>query len=365
MPGVMQMIDTLSAGGAERVAVNLANLLPQEKYRSFLCATRYAGPLTEQVGAQVNFLCLQRRHAFDLGKLIRLARFIHANQIRLIHAHATALFVAAQVSLLPPFPKIIWHDHHGRYATEERPAWIYRLATHRASALLCVNDFLKEWAITRLRFPTDQVWYIPNFVAETAKTGVAPTVPGVKGKRIICVANLRPEKNHALLLAAFAQVIQQQPDAQLLLAGGHNNPAYANSLRQLATELHIHDQVSFLGEQRDVGALLRECDLGVLSSASEGLPLALLEYGKAGLPVIATQVGQCPEVLDHGKVGLLVPPGATDQLAEAMLELLDSAEQRTFLGAAFQQRVNAVYSPQANLVKITDIYDRLLSEPKR
>jgi glycosyltransferase involved in cell wall biosynthesis len=359
-PGVMQMIDTLSAGGAERVAVNLANLLPVDKYRSFLCATRQAGPLRDQVNQHVTFTCLQRKRTLDLGGLARLVDFIRTNQIGVIHAHATALFVAAQVSLLPPFPQIIWHDHHGRCTTEERPAWIYRLATWRARGIICVNDILKEWAATQLHFPAERVWYIPNFVVENAISSPAPPLPGVKGKRVVCVANLRPEKDHGTLIKAFAAVTRQHPDAHLFLAGGHNNPVYAETLQQSVSHLGLASHVSFLGEQRDIGALLRTCDVGVLSSASEGLPLALLEYGIAGLPAIATRVGQCPEVLDEGNAGLLVPPGDASQLAEALLTLLNSPEQQTWYSNLFQKRIATCYSPQANLSKITRIYDQLL-----
>src|SRR5438876_11120160 len=82
----------------------------------------------------------------------------------------------------------------------------------------------------------------------------------------------------------------------------------------------------------------KACDVGVLSSRSEGMPLALLEYGMNGLPSVATRVGQCAEMLDDGRAGLLVPPAAPEPLAKAILALLQSPEQRAELGGRFRQR---------------------------
>jgi glycosyltransferase involved in cell wall biosynthesis len=357
---VVQMIDTLSAGGAERVAVNLANLLPSERYQSFLCATRYAGTLENLIQPQVSFFCPARKHMVDIGGLLRLARFIREHDIQLIHAHSSALFIAAQLTFFPPHPRVLWHDHHGRAAVERRPAWLHRLATTRIGGIIGVNDELKAWAISALHFPANRVWYVPNFVMPASVPPEPLQLAGTKGKRVVCVANLRPEKDHGTLVAAFAQVIARHPDAHLFLAGSAVNAACAQTIKDKIQTSGLAAHVTVLGEQQNVGALLQACDIGVLSSASEGLPLALLEYGSAGLPAIATRVGQCPEVLEDGLAGLLVNPGNASALAEALLTYLDSADKRAHYGEYFQQRVQARHSPQAALAQITDIYDLLL-----
>ncbi len=168
LPGVVQLVDSLSAGGAERVAVNLANLLPRERYRSFLCTTRSEGPLAELVAADVVRLCLERKRRIDLGGLHKLVVFIRQHKINIIHAHSTSLFLAMQASLFPPYPKVIWHDHFGRYAIEERAAWLYRLFTTRVSGLIIVNRALTDWIQHKLHVPADRIWYVPNFVLESA-----------------------------------------------------------------------------------------------------------------------------------------------------------------------------------------------------
>src|SRR5579885_2484658 len=90
--GVMHVIDTLHIGGAERVAVNLANLLPRDRFRSYLCSTRAGGPLAANVAPHVDYWMLQRRSRFDVSAAMQFARFIREHEIRIVHAHASSLF---------------------------------------------------------------------------------------------------------------------------------------------------------------------------------------------------------------------------------------------------------------------------------
>lgn len=365
LPGVLHLTDTLALGGAERMAVNLANLTPRDRYRVFFCATRAEGPLERLIAPDVERICLSRRRRFDLPALKRLIEFIRANDIRLLHAHSTALFVAVQASLFFPHPRVVWHDHFGRYATEERPVPIYRLLTRRVNGVFSVNQQLADWAVNRLKLPSGRVWYVPNFVAEFAGDGDEIDLPGIAGKRIVCVANLRPEKDHLTLARAMALVIAREPEAHLLLAGAISNQTHFAAIKQEIEKLGLDRHVTFMNEQRNIGPILRGCDIGALSSASEGLPLALIEYGKAGLPSVATQVGQCAEVLDGGKAGIIAPPRDPEKLAEALLSLLSSGERRKTLGEAFRQRVESVYSPGPIIERICRAYDSILNPQPR
>jgi hypothetical protein len=92
--GVMHLTDTLDAGGLERVAVNLVNTLPRARYHAHLCTTRRDGALAELVAPGVGRLCLNRRRSVDAGAVVRLAAYIKEHQIKLLHAHGTALFIA-------------------------------------------------------------------------------------------------------------------------------------------------------------------------------------------------------------------------------------------------------------------------------
>jgi glycosyltransferase involved in cell wall biosynthesis len=357
----MHISDTLEAGGAEMVAVNMVNVLPRERYRAHLCTTRRDGPLSELVADDVRRLCLARRWRYSAAALRRLVNYIREHQIRILHAHGSSLFIAAAASLFPPHPMIVWHDHFGRYAVEGRPEWLYRQAARRVAGVIAVSTTLAEWSRQQLRLPSNRVWYVPNFVQDAKADGVRVELPGDAGARIVCVANFRPQKDHPNLLRAVRIVVRQLPEVHVLLVGNTNEGAYFDFVREEIARQGLERNVSILGPRRDVSAILRACDIGVLSSASEGLPLALIEYGAASLPSVATQVGQCAEVLDDGRAGLLVPPSAPEQLAGALLSLLRSPERRAVLAENFHHRVREVYGPAPVVQQVCRIYETVLS----
>jgi glycosyltransferase involved in cell wall biosynthesis len=357
--GVMQVVDTLETGGAERVAVNIANYLPREQYTPYLCTTRRDGALEASLHSDVGRLRLNRRNRFDVAAGRRLVNFIKENNIRILHAHGASLFLSGIASAAAPGVRLIWHDHFGRCGTEERPAWLYKIALTRANGVIAVNTLLADWSRSRLSFPADRVWYVPNFVSN-ADEGGAPALPGAPGKRIVCVANFRPQKDHLTLIRAFAMVVRQVPYATLLLVGPTVETPQLRAIRDEVAFLGLAQNVTFLGQRTDVSAILRGCDIGVLSSTSEGLPLSLLEYGVSGLAAVATRVGQCSEVLDEGTAGLLVPSASPAELAEAIISLLLSPGKRLALGARLRERIQSSYSAKSTMLQICAAYDAVL-----
>jgi len=227
------------------------------------------------------------------------------------------------------------------------------------SGVIAVNDVLAAWSRERLHVPSDRVWYIPNF-AEMRISNGCPELPGRKGARIVHVANLRPQKDHLTLLRAFAAVVQRVPDAHLLLAGAAPDAVYHDFLRVQIQHLGVSGRVTMLGSRNDIPDLLASCDIGVLSSTCEGLPVSLLEYGAAGLPAVCSAVGQCPEVLDRGAAGILFPGGDVVALADALINLLQSPDRRSALGRCLLERVSRHYSQEGVVQQVCEIYETVL-----
>lgn len=358
---VMHLVDTLRIGGAERVAVNVANLLPQDEYDAHLCTTRQEGDLAALVAPHVKRLALQRRSTLDLSAVSKAAQYVRENDIRILHAHASALFFARMVSFLPPFPAVVWHDHYGRYAFNDRPVWLYKMATRRMGGVVAVNRPLEDWSKQALGIPANRVWYIPNLVEKSAAADLASPLPGTRGSRIVCVANFRPQKDHANLFQALQLVLKEFPAAHVLLAGSYSDEEYFDSVIESIAKMDLSSSVTYLGARHDIPAILSQCDIGVLASQSEGLPLALLEYGAAGLPSVATRVGQCPEVLDEGSAGVLVPPADPGALADALRGFLRSADARKNFGRRLKARVEEHYGAPKIIGQICDVYRTILN----
>ena len=362
---VLSMIDSLIAAGAERMAVNIANGLVSQSVESHLCATRKGGPLESFIHPQVRRLHLGKQSAFDAPAFLRLFKYIRRHRIAVIHAHSTSLAWAAAAKALGAGVKVVWHDHYG-FSDElaRRP----RKALLRLSALVdfafVVNEKLLRFAIDELRIPADRVAYLSNFQDLDSSGAKVPTpaLPNESdGPRIVCLANLRPQKDHHTLLDAFEILVQSQARAQLYLVGGHHDDAHYRSVASRIRDTPcLKNRAHILGSRNDVLAILQRCDIGVLSSASEGLPVALLEYGTAGLPVVCTDVGDCGRVLRNGELGWVVPPRSPADLAKAMLEVLRDPSAATTKAQEFRRAVLDEYSREKSLQKITAVYRRLL-----
>jgi glycosyltransferase involved in cell wall biosynthesis len=159
---------------------------------------------------------------------------------------------------------------------------------------------------------------------------------------IAMVSRLDAIKDHATLLNAFALVRLAAPEAQLWIIG---DGAYRKKLERLAHELGIGDATMFLGNRTDVPNLLGHATIFAFSTTrDEGFGIALIEAMAADVPIVASNVAACREVLANGEAGMLVPPSDPERMSEAIIYLLDNAEVRRRLIEAGRRRVQSQYS---------------------
>jgi glycosyltransferase involved in cell wall biosynthesis len=175
------------------------------------------------------------------------------------------------------------------------------------------------------------------------------------------VANLRnPVKDHPMFLRAAARVRAAVPDAGFAIAG---EGELMESLRGLAAELGIKDEVFFLGRCDNVADLLFASDVGVLSSKAEGFANAILEYMAAGLPVVATDVGGAREAIAEGETGYLVASGDDEKMAERIIEVLNEPKRACAMGERGKLIAAEKFSCDLHLQNTLELYDELLSTP--
>lgn len=358
---VLHVTDTLDAGGAERMAMNLANGLDRSRFRSFLCTTRHEGVLAAEARPDVGVLALGRRsRRDDPVAVLRVAAFLHRHRIDVVHAHGTSVFISAAACVLAPRTRLVWHDHLGADPSTRLPRRrAYRWATTQVDHVITVSRVLQDWDQRELAIAPHRLTTMANFVFPGRADRPPPTLPGTAGRRVACVANLRAQKDHQTLLEAWRAVVDEVPDAHLLLLGAPVDPAVAAGVEATIAARGLGPHTTLLGTRSDVAEVLAGCTVGVLSSRSEGFPLALLEYGSAGLAVVATEVGECPTILDHGRAGLLVPPAQPEALAGALVELLIEETHRRTLAERLERRVASEYSAAAVIRRVEAVYDQV------
>ncbi|NJX15056.1 glycosyltransferase [Tamlana crocina] len=356
---VLQLIDSLNAGGAERVAVNLANALVTKVEKSFLCATRQEGLLKENILPEVGYVFLKKRKTIDFAATQKLQRFIKKHHIQIVHAHSTSFFLATIVKFLNPKIVVVWHDHYGNSEyLQSRDDKVLKWCSKYFAHTFSVNRSLEGWAKQKLKLKN--VSYLPNFAVPDFKLKQTQ-LKGKDGKRMVCLANLRPQKDHFTLIEAFAEMVKNQPDWTLHCVGKDFNDDYSDRVKQKITKCNLENSVFLYGSRPDVFHILSQCDIGVLSSKSEGLPLALLEYGLANLAVVATAVGECENIVLNEKNGFLVRPNDSKALANVLLLYAKNKELRLTLGNHFKKHIENHYSEKAQMESVLKIYKQHIS----
>lgn len=348
---ILQLIDSLEAGGAERMALNYANALADTLEFSALVATRKEGALLEQIDSKVTYLFLHKKRQLDFRALWRLRSFVLQHTITHVHAHSTSFFIAFLLKLTLPSLKIIRHDHYGNASfLNQRPNKVLQFTAFSFSGVIAVNQELKAWSENKLN--SKNVIYLPNFIP--SKQGQSPKTTCLKGstrKRILLLGNLRPQKNHFLLLEIATMFKIIHPDWTFHLVGKDFEDEYSQEIKSKIKELELENQVFLYGSRTDISFILNQSDIGILTSVSEGLPVALLEYGMQSLPVVVTAVGELPNIISNGVNGWVVPSNDAESFCKALVALISDGSMRKRMALALHQTVSEEYSSKGVLQK--------------
>lgn len=340
---ILQIIDSLEAGGAERMAVNYANALAEAIPFSGLVVSRKEGPLLQQLDKKVTYLFLNKKSAFDLRSVFRLKSFVKRNKIDIVHAHGTSFLTAILVKLTYPKIKIIWHEHYGARANQSRTDnFILFFSSVFFSSVFVVNHQLEVWVIKNLL--VKKVSYIPNFATFDEKYPKTTFLRGKDEKRMVCLANLNPPKNHIALLIAFKELKLSELGWSLHLIGKDYKDSYSIHLKEFINKNNLEDNVFIYGSQNDIQHILSQATIGLLSSTDEGFPVTLLEYGLAQLPVVSTNVGYCSLIVKNDFSGLLFDPLNNLQIQAQLQKIISGKLLRDSFGLHLQELVLKNYS---------------------
>lgn len=356
---IIQFIDSLEPGGAERMAVNYANALVKENVFSGLITSRSEGVLKDQIDNNVDYLYLNKKNSTDVKAFLRLRKYVSKNKIELIHAHSSSYFWAVLLKVSYPKIKIIWHDHYGNSEfLQQRKKSILKPCSFFFNGIIVVNTNLLEWAKNNLLCKT--IHYIPNFAAKNSTEIAITQLEGNKEKRIVCLANLRPQKNHLRLLRIAKKVTKEHKDWSFHLVGKDFNDEYSKKIKEVIVNEKLEKNVFIYGSKNDISYILSQANIGILTSDSEGLPVALLEYGLNKLPVVATNVGEISSVVTSNGNGYLCEINNEDSFVTYLDRLITNEELRNKLALENYNKIENNFSEKEIIKRIVVFYTQIL-----
>lgn len=333
---VLHVIDHMKVGGAQRLLVTLAETPRALVEFSVLDLKGDYSPLTKELKSRgIGVRALNIGRFLSATGWFRLWRTLRSSPETVVHIHLSDAVVMAGPLAKLLGKKVVVSLHN----IDRVPQDSFRHTVMRWLETACLKyctDVVVAVSGEVLRSNAPRLGKVRSVVLDNVVPPPKPVGSDVRDRVrksfeiddgapvIIATGRLSPQKDHINLLAAFAQVREKIPDAMLLIAGEGD---LHDRLRDAAVSLGVESHVKLLGRRDDVGDLLAASDVYALSSAWEGLPLALVEAMAAGLPPVATRVGEVPRVIGE-KGGLLVPPGSPVPLAEALTLLCGDAELR-------------------------------------
>jgi len=347
---ILQLIDSLNPGGAEKMAVNYANAWAKDSVKSFLISTNKGGALQNQISKDVVFVAFNRSKQNAIFVFIKILFFINRHQINIVHAHGSSYKWSKYLKYFFPKIKFYWHDHNGNrlQVSSQVNNSIIALSKYFDGAIGC-NEELTSWAKENLY--TKRCFYIPNFTIINRLPSIT-TLNGMQNKRIVCVANWRNPKNHLLLVQAFYHSKIADYGWSLHLVGKNYQDAYSEKLLEFIDDNNVKNIFTY-GVCTDIGNILNQAQVGVLISTHEGFPISLLEYGLAGLFPIVSNVGHMPKLVANMESGFVLYNNDLSEMIELFNKLQTNEDWKVY-ARNFSELVHSDFAPESILKKFKD-----------
>lgn len=365
---VLHILPNFGPGGAERLVVNLMEAADKERFEvAAVSLYPESGTILEkeikEKGLKVYFL--NKHRGLDLRMIPQLYRLFRSFRPDIVHTHLYVLRYTLFPTILCRIPVRVHTVHTVAHKEVDRIGKIVHWIAFHLGGVVPVS-ISREVANT-VRVVYGQGVYTPviyngipttHFVSEAGQNNVRLK----KDMVLLHVGTFAPQKNHLLLIEAFALAVKEYPMMQLWLVGdGPLRP----DIEKLTKEKGLEGKVLFLGLRDDIPKLLSNSDIFLLPSAWEGVPLTVLEAMAAGKPVIATAVGGVPELVKDGETGILVPPGDPQALVQAILPLVKDPMLRERMGKEGQRRAIERFDITQTAREYEELYIGLLKEKSR
>lgn len=326
---IIQVIPLLDLAGAETMCENLTNgLLKLGHEVTVVSLYNYQSPITERMqGNGINIVYLNKRNGIDVSTIFKLIKVFKEYEPDVVHSHLYAgkyAHIAASLCRIP-----------GKVYT------IHSIATKEAGRLnRLFNRFLfKHCNVIPVALSGEiQKSVMIEYGMESVFTPVVFNgVPMEKchkkkdyagNKKLLHVGRFATAKNHEVLVKSIANLVESGHEVQLDLYG---QGELEEATKDLVKKLHMENNIKFCGLTDDIYSIMEQSDIFVMPSIYEGMPMTLIEAMGTGMPILASNVGGIPDMIENEKSGLLCEP-TVDGVVRGLERLIESEEDRKRYG---------------------------------
>ena len=371
---VVQFLNSRVRAGAEEVALELARGLDPNHFQSYVVCPQelihaYAQDW-KMIGVVPVSLSLDKPWQWTRAR--EFIRLLRREEIDIVHAHMIcAALASVPLARLAGTP-VVLHTCHGREAWRtswlSRRYWVDRRIAAWTAMTVAVSESAAAYLAEVKRINPKRIEVIRNGRSmnqfERASLVVEDRLRRdlgiVDGETLIGVfGRLEEQKGHRYLLEALPEVLEVHPSCKVIFIG---EGSLRKTLEESVQAKGLARYVLFTGYRADCTQVMSICDLIILPSLFEGLPLVPIEAAALGKPVVATAVDGTREVIADGITGVLVPPAQSPALAKAVIGLVGDRPRMHALGMQARQRAEHLFSLERQLRETEALYVRLLGK---
>jgi glycosyltransferase involved in cell wall biosynthesis len=371
---ILYYCSSRSWGGAEMSAVKLAHQMAQRGHGITFVARPDSRIIRELDASCVDIVPLKVPSGFGIPALIRFRSIIQKKNIQLIHCHRSGdlglLWVMSMFGKLPP----VVLDRQVSSKIKKKDLY-HRCVYHLVSKVFVLSRYLERNMLDTTPIAPGKLVVIPggirleSYVRSAEARERIRSEWGISPSSIVigCVSRIDEQKGLMDLTHAFAKLVQRVPSVCLVIVGEPTvgEPAFAENLHRQVAQLGISKEILFAGYRSDIPQVLSAFDIFALPSYEESFGYVFIEAMAAGLPVVTTNAGGVPEIVEDGVTGILCVPKKAEEIYRALEKLVLQKELREKMGIAGRQRVELHFLEQYLIDAIEKEYRTLSSATHR
>jgi glycosyltransferase involved in cell wall biosynthesis len=371
---IMHLIATNFHGGPEKQVIEHLKRLDSDRYQGILASYLEAGnpneTLEEAEKAGLKDFGIPTSGGFDFSALVKIIRLLRQERVDLLCTHGYRSTVMGWwAGRRVGIPLVAF----SRGYTSENPKvafyeWVERKFLSRVDGIIFVSEGQRK-RVKDFRIRCQRSWVVHNAVAaEASMDSLSEDIRkevlerlGIpdSAEMVVSAGRLSPEKGHRYLVEAIGLLEKTSNNSHFVFCG--DGPCQ-KELEMRSKELGISQFCHFVGFRKDIKEIFRAMDFMVLPSLTEGLPNVVLEAFACAKPVVSTNVGGVPEIMEDGVNGILVPAERSDLLAKAIKDCLAAPEKRRLMGEAGYNKVRLNFSFESQTEELKSIYREVLNE---
>jgi glycosyltransferase involved in cell wall biosynthesis len=347
---ILQIIDTLAIGGAEKVLVTLANIQHRKGDEVTVMTLLQPGALAAQLDQDIPVVSLLRGWKFNPITMYRFVSIARNYDIIHVHSSHNLRYVFLSSILWGLKKPIVFHEHFGNIEIDTSIQWHQKWIMPQVT-LIGVSQQICDWAVHKIGIPKSQVHLLHNVVKEMPFQSSNQSRDNITS--ILVCSNIRRPKHIEFAIEVFAAYLQQHP-AQLTIIGQAADTEYFAEIKQLILHKNLANNIRFVHDCTEIQPVLDQFDIALHTPVSESGPLVLIEYLAQGLPFVSYKTGEIARMVETAFPECILSSFQVEEWVQAMQSLLQIERQE--LGRSMRHYYESNFSEESYYEKCQAIY---------